>query len=64
MLFAARDYLEPKPSRFVTYFMQTYSSWLNLAERRFTEITNKWIWLEGRESVAQLEKAIKDYIRT
>jgi transposase len=59
-----RTYLETKPGRFVMHFIPTHSSWLNLVERWFEEITNKRIQRESRESAGQLEKAIKDFIRT
>jgi hypothetical protein len=36
---------------------------LNLVERWFAGITNKRIRRESRESVSQLTKAIKDYIK-
>ena len=29
--------------RFVFHFTPTYSSWMNLVERWFAELTNKWI---------------------
>jgi hypothetical protein len=37
-------------------------SWLNLVERWFAEIRNKRIRRESRESVAQLSRAIREYI--
>jgi transposase len=50
--------------RFVIHFIPTHSSWLNMIERWFAEITNKRIRRESRESVTQLKKAIKDFIQT
>jgi transposase len=52
-----------KAGRFVTHFIPAHSSWLNMIERRFAEITNKRIRRESRESVTQLIKAIKDFIK-
>ncbi|WP_461257393.1 IS630 family transposase [Treponema sp. R80B11-R83G3] len=57
-------YLESRPGRFVLHFIPTHSSWLNLVERWFSEITNKRIRRGNFESVPQLIRAIKDYIRT
>jgi transposase len=58
------EYLETMPGRFVVHFIPTHSSWLNLVERWFSEITNKRIRRGNFESVPQLIKAIKDYIKT
>jgi transposase/transcriptional regulator with XRE-family HTH domain len=49
--------------RFVLHFIPTHSSWLNMVERWFAEITNKRIRRESWESVAQLTQAIRDYIK-
>jgi len=57
-----KKYLEKKKERFVEHFIPTYSSWLNMIERWFAEITNKRIRRESWNSVKQLEKAITDYI--
>jgi len=59
---AVHDYLESVPERFALHFIPTHSSWLNLVERWFAEITNKSIRRGSFESVPQLVKAIKDYI--
>jgi len=61
---AVNEYLESKPGRFVLHFIPTHSSWLNLVERWFAEITNKQIRRGSYESVTQLRKAIKDYIKS
>jgi len=61
---AVNDYLESMPGRFVLHFIPTHSSWLNLVERWFAEITNKQIRRGSYESVAQLTKAIKDFIKS
>jgi len=58
-----REYLESKGGRFVEHFIPTHSSWLNLVERWFGEITNKRIRRESWDGVAQLEKAILEYIK-
>jgi transposase len=57
-----KKYLASKPDRFVEHFIPTYSSWLNLIERWFAEITNKRIRRESWESLKELETAIIDYI--
>jgi len=59
---AVHDYVQSVPGRFVLHFTPTHSSWLNLVERWFAEITNKRIRRESFESVGQLVQAIKDYI--
>jgi transposase len=48
----------------VLHFIPTHSSWLNLVERWFAEITNKRIRRGSFESVPQLICGIKDYIKT
>jgi transposase len=57
-----RDYLATKPGRFVEHFIPTHSSWLNLIERWFSEITTKRIRRGSWDGVPQLEKAIKEFI--
>jgi len=57
-----KKYLEEKNKRFVEHFIPTYSSWLNMIERWFAEITNKRIRRESWNSLKELEKAITDYI--
>ena len=52
-----------KIQRFVLHFTPTHSSWLNLVERWFAEITNKQIRRGSYESVEELTKAIKEYIK-
>ena len=49
--------------RFRLHFTPTSSSWLNLVERWFGEITRKRIRRGCFKSVAQLIQAIQDYIR-
>jgi transposase len=48
--------------RFHMHFTPTSSSWLNLVERWFREITDKRIRRGVFHSVKQLEQAIMDYI--
>ena len=48
--------------RFHTHFIPTSSSWLNLVERFFAEITGKRIRRGTFASVAELEEAIGDYL--
>jgi transposase len=45
--------------RFQLHFTPTYSSWLNLVERWFAELTTKWLRRGSHRSVAQLEQAIQ-----
>ena len=42
-----------RSKRFVMYFTPTHSSWLNIVERRFAEITNKRIRRGNFESVKE-----------
>lgn len=51
-----------KHPRFHLHFIPIGSSWLNLVERFFAEITNKRIRHGVFRSVAQLEDAIHDYL--
>jgi len=48
--------------RFHMHFTPTSASWLNLVERFFAEITRKRIRRGVFRSVAELQKAIKDYL--
>jgi len=57
-----KAYLKEKQERFVEHFIPTYSSWLNMIERWFAEITNKRIRRESWSSLRDLEKAITEYI--
>ena len=52
-----------KHPRFHLHFTPTSSSWLNLVERRFGEITRKRIRRGVFKSVPQLIEAIQDFIR-
>jgi transposase len=57
-----KEYLKDKADRFVIHYIPTYSSWLNMIERWFAEITNKRIRRESWGSLKELEEAITDYI--
>ena len=50
--------------RFQLHFTPTYSSWLNLVERWFAELTTKWLKRGSHRSVAELEQAIQAWIDT
>jgi transposase len=55
-------YLAENKTRFVEHYIPTHSSWLNLIERWFAEITNKRIRRESWSSLKELENAIYKYI--
>ena len=48
--------------RLSLHFTPTYSSWLNLVERWFAELTTKWIKRSAHRSVADLVKSIRTSI--
>jgi len=48
--------------RFVSHFVRTSSSWLNLVERWFGELTSKRIRRGSFRSVEDLEQAITDFL--
>jgi transposase len=50
--------------RFHLRFTPTYSSWLNLVERWFAELTTKWLRRGTHRSVAELEQSIQSWIDT
>jgi len=56
-----KRWLERNP-RFYLHFTPTSSSWLNMVERWFRELTVKRIRRGSFQSVAQLINAIKDYL--
>jgi transposase len=58
-----REYLDSMNGRFVEHFIPTHSSWLNIVERWFGEITNKRIRRDSWSGVDELERAIDDYIK-
>jgi transposase len=58
-----RDWFVRHPE-FVPHFTPTSSSWLNQVERFFAQITARRIRRGSFRSVAELEQAITDYLRT
>ena len=48
--------------RFHLHFTPTYSSWMNLVERWFAELTNKWLRRGTHRSTKELESAIGHWI--
>ena len=48
--------------RFALHFTPTYSSWLNLVERWFAELTQKWLRRGTHRSTNELEDAIRYWI--
>jgi transposase len=56
-----RAWLQRHP-RFVPHFVPTSSSWLNLIERWFAELTTKRIRRDSFHSVEDLEKAIAEFL--
>jgi hypothetical protein len=46
------------------HFTPTYSSWLNLVERWFAELTTKWIKRGTQRSVRDLTASIRTSINT
>lgn len=53
-----------KHSRFVIHYIPTSSSWLNLIERWFAELTNKRIRRDSFFSVEELVAAIHEFLNT
>jgi transposase len=50
--------------RFVVHFTPTSSSWLNLVERWFSELTTKKLPRGAHTGVRALNKDIRDWIKT
>jgi transposase len=50
--------------RFHVHFTPTSSSWLNLVERWFAEITNKWIRRGTHRSVKEFASSITHWVGT
>jgi transposase len=48
--------------RYHVHFTPTSASWLNLVERFFSQISERWIKRSAHTSVADLEQAIREYI--
>ena len=57
-----RTWFAARP-RYHVHFTPTSASWLNLVERLFGPISEKWIKRNAHSSVADLEQSIRDYIR-
>jgi transposase len=49
--------------RFELHFTPTYSSWLNLVERWFAELTTKWLRRGTHRSTRELQTAISTWIQ-
>lgn len=50
--------------RFHLHFTPTYSSWLNMVERWFAELTEKWLRRGTHRSTKELEASITEWIDT
>jgi transposase len=50
--------------RFTLHFTPTYSSWMNLVERWFAELTNKWLRRGTHRSVPELRRSIQAWVDT
>ena len=50
--------------RFHVHFTPTYSSWMNLVERWFSELTTKWIRRGTHRSVTELRDSIQHWVDT
>lgn len=50
--------------RFHLHFTPTYSSWINLIERWFAELTNKWLRRGTHRSTKELEDSITHWVDT
>ena len=48
--------------RFTLHFTPTYSSWINLVERWFAELTTKWLQRSAHRSVPDLVASIRTWI--
>ena len=48
--------------RFKLHFTPTYSSWMNLVERWFSELTTKWLKRGTHRSVAELKDSINAWV--
>ena len=58
---AIRRWLKRHP-RFTLHFTPTYSSWMNLVERWFAELTTKWIKRGSHRSARDLVASIRTWI--
>jgi transposase len=50
--------------RFTLHFTPTYSSWINLVERWFAELTTKWLRRGTHRSTKDLQDAIAEWVDT
>ncbi len=50
--------------RFTLHFTPTYSSWLNLVERWFAELTTKWLKRGAHRSTRELVRSIRTWIES
>lgn len=50
--------------RFHVHFTPTYSSWMNLVERWFSELTTKWIRRGTHRTVTELRESIQHWVDT
>ena len=50
--------------RFHLHFTPTYSSWMNLVERWFAELTTKWLKRGTHRSVAELTDSINTWVKS
>jgi transposase len=50
--------------RFTLHFTPTYSSWINLVERWFAELSTKWLKRGTHRSTKELEAAIAQWVDT
>lgn len=60
---AVQRWIAKRP-RYHLHFTPTYSSWINLIERLFAEVTDKAIRRGSHFSVKELEAAINEYLST
>ncbi|GGM32617.1 hypothetical protein GCM10009425_48890 [Pseudomonas asuensis] len=51
-------------SRYQVHFTPTLASWLNLVERFFSALSEKWIKRQAHTSVEDLESSIEHYLET
>ena len=60
---AVRSWLLSHP-RFHLHFTPTYSSWMNLVERWFSELTTKLLRRSAHRSVTELTRSIEGWAKT
>nr|WP_274522930.1 IS630 family transposase [Ectothiorhodospira haloalkaliphila] len=59
---AVKDWLADHP-RFHVHFTPTSASWLNLVERFFATLTEKWLMRQSHVSVKDLQDSIRHYLK-